>query len=142
MRGSTFLLALKKTDAPISVDLREKRKTHFSPFSLFFSSHFYEHSPFMPKWTFHPFLFFFISFIFFYFISLFYFFFPHLLHHVHMAQCESCISSVPHGSYHVSLSWVAIWHHMIMPCVTRPHLYIEKCEILTILEFNEIQRYS
>ena len=37
MRGSTFLLAPTKTDSSISVDLREKQKTHF-PLSISSSS--------------------------------------------------------------------------------------------------------
>ena len=127
MCGSTFLLAPMKINRPISVNLRDKRKTHSPPpplslsLSLSLSSPFYEHSPFFIFLQLFSFLFFlFLFFFFFPFFPFFSFFsFPHLLHHIHMAQCEPCISSVPHGSCHVSLTWVSIWHHMIMPSVTQ-----------------------
>ena len=76
MHGSTFLLALTKTDRAISLDLREKRKIPF-PLSIPLSSLF-PRSPFavfVPKMAFSP-LFNFSHFLFFsfpYFLFFFYF---------------------------------------------------------------------
>ena len=64
MRGSTFFLASTKTNGPISVNLRDKKKNHFSFFSLPLSR---SHFPSVPLFfsldfpSFYPFLSFFLK---------------------------------------------------------------------------------
>ena len=109
MRGPTLSFALTKTYYPISIDLKEKQRKKKTNIYIYISNTL----PLCPFFTFlfvFSFLSFFI-FLFYYYYFLFLFLnsfisFYCIINHVVNFEPHS---SAPHGYFHVSLSWGAMW---------------------------------